>query len=178
MSRRPSYCRSAILSVCAARSETGCSVALMSVASSRRSRTAAAGHLPRGTLRLRQEQVAILEAPQRIQQRVGGLILGLHLLGLAEARLRLGPAARLVQGVGMGRALGHPLKRIAAAVGVGHGLLGVPHRPGHLAQRQLQLAQVAGAGGGLFPVLRLTPISSPARIGSRASVSRPKARRR
>jgi hypothetical protein len=33
-----------------------------------------------------------------------GLALGLHLLGLAEARLRLGPAARLVQGVGVGRA--------------------------------------------------------------------------
>ena len=101
--------------------------------------------MPRGTLGLGEEQVAILEALQRIQQRVVGLALGLHLLGLAEARLRLGPAARLVQGVGMGRALDHPLKRIAAAVGVGHGLLGVPHRPGHLAQRQLQLAQVAGA---------------------------------
>ena len=45
-----------------------------------------------------------------------------------------------------------PLKRIAAAVGVGHGLLGVPHRPGHLAQRQLQLAQVAGVDGSVFPV--------------------------
>ena len=49
----------------------------------------------------------------------------------------------------------HPLKRIAAAVGVGHATLGVPHRPGHLAQRQLQLAQVAGADGGVFPVLLL-----------------------
>ena len=71
----------------------------------------------------------------------------------------------------------HPLKRIAAAVGVGHGLLGVPHRPGHLAQRQLQLAQVAGVDGGLFQFSCLMPISSPARIGSRASVSRPKARK-
>jgi hypothetical protein len=43
-----------------------------------------------------------------------------------------------VQGVGVGRALYHPLKRIAAAVGVGHGRPGVPHRPGHLAQRQIQ----------------------------------------
>ncbi len=135
-------------------------------------------HLPRGALGGGEEQVAIPEASQRVEQRVVGLALGLHLLGLAEARLRLGPAARLVQGVGMGRAIAHPLKRIAAAVGVGHGLLGVPHRPGHLAQRQLQLAQVAGADGGLFPFSCLTRISSPARIGSRASVSRPKARRR
>jgi hypothetical protein len=116
-------------------------------------RTAATNDLPRGTLRLCQEQVAIPEATSRVEQRVGGLKLGLHLLGLAEAHLRLGPAARLVPGVGMGRVRHHPQKRIAAAVGVQHGLLGVPHRPDHLAERQLQLAQVAGAAGGLFPAL-------------------------
>ena len=88
-------------------------------------------------------------APSRAA--VVGLRLGLHLLGLAEARLRLGPAARLVQGVGVDRARDSSAERIAAAVGVGHGLLGVPHRPGHLAQRQLQLAQVAGAAGGVRP---------------------------
>jgi hypothetical protein len=54
----------------------------------------------------------------------------------------------------MGRAVGPPLKRIAAAVGVGHGLLGVLNRPGHLAQRELQLAQVSGADGGVFPVFQ------------------------
>lgn len=68
--------------------------------------------------------------------------------GLAEARLRLGLAARGVQGVGVGRAHDHPHPRIAAAVGVGHGLLGVPHRPGYLAQRQLQLAQGTEIGPG------------------------------
>jgi hypothetical protein len=52
--------------------------------------------LARLALRLRQEQVAILEALKRIKERVLGLELGLHLLGLAEARLCLGPAARLV----------------------------------------------------------------------------------
>jgi len=127
----------------------------MHVAISRRSRTPATTHLPRGTLRLRQQHVAILEALHRIQQRILGLALGLHLLCLAEAHLRLGPASRLVQGVGMGRSLGIPLKRIAATVGVRHGLLGVPHRPGHLAQRQLQLAQIAGADGGACPDLLL-----------------------
>ena len=121
--------------------------------------------LPRGALGGGEEQVAIPEALQRVEQRVVGLALGLHLLGLAEARLRLGPAARLVQGVGVGRAHCHPLKRIAAAVGVGHGLLGVPHRPGHLAQRQLQLAQVAGADGGVLPIL-LLDVASPAQPAS------------
>ena len=47
-------------------------------------------------LRRGQQQVAILEALQGKQQRVGGLALGLHLLSLAEERLRLGPAAQLV----------------------------------------------------------------------------------
>jgi len=52
--------------------------------------------LPRLPLRLRQEHVAILEALKRIEQRVDWLALGLHLLSLAEARLRIVPAARLV----------------------------------------------------------------------------------
>ena len=52
--------------------------------------------LARRALRLRQELVAIPEARKRIEERVLGLELGLHLLGLAEARLCLGPAARLV----------------------------------------------------------------------------------
>jgi hypothetical protein len=98
--------------------------------------------LPRGALGGGEEQVAIPEAPERVEQRVGGLFFGLHFLSLAEARLRLGTAACLVQGVGMGRALGISLKRISAAVGVGHGLLGAHHRVGREAQRQLQLTQV------------------------------------
>jgi len=60
-----------------------------------------------------------------------------------------------VQGVGMGAAIDLPPKRPAAAVGVGHGLLGVSHRPGHLAQRQLQFAQVAGLNRGLWPIRKL-----------------------
>src|SRR6185295_1482065 len=48
-------------------------------------------HLPRGTFRRRQEQVAILEAAQGIQQWIVGLALVLHLLSLAEAHLCLGP---------------------------------------------------------------------------------------
>jgi hypothetical protein len=61
------------------------------------------------------------------------------------------------RGVGTDRVrAAHLPKCIAAAVGVGHAALGVPHRPGHLAQRQLQLAQVAGARmAAFFPVLLL-----------------------
>ncbi len=60
--------------------------------------------LPRGALGGGEEQAAIPEAAQRVEQRVVGLVFFLHLLGHAEARLRLGPTARLVQGVGVGRA--------------------------------------------------------------------------
>jgi hypothetical protein len=95
------------------------------------------GYLPCGVLARREEQVAIPEAAQRVEQGVFGRVLGLHLLGLAEERQGPGPAARLVQGVGVGRAIHHPLTSIAAAVGVGHGLLGVPPCPRHLPQRQL-----------------------------------------
>ena len=108
---------------------------------------------PRRALRLSQEQFAILETSQRIQQRGVRLPFLLLPLGLAEERLRLGLIPTLVQGVGMGGVLGHSLKRILAAVGVGHGLLGVCHGGGDLAQRQFQLAQVAGASGGSFPRL-------------------------
>jgi len=51
----------------------------------------AKGYDPRFLLRRSQQTVAILEATQGIPQRVGCLELGLHLLGLAEERLRLGP---------------------------------------------------------------------------------------
>ncbi len=118
-------------------------------------------NLPRRPFGCGEEQVAILEARRGIQQRVGGLALGLHLLGLAEERLRLGPAARLVQGVGMGRARSHPPKRIAAAVGVRHAPRGVPHRPGHLAQRLLQLAKVVNADCGKSQIVLLDEILQP-----------------
>jgi len=48
------------------------------------------------------------------------------------------------QGVGMGCAKRHRQKRIAAAVGVGHGQLGVPHRLGHRAQRRAAFGQTRG----------------------------------
>lgn len=41
---------------------------------------------------------------------------GLHPLGLAESRRALLPAVRLVQGIGMGRPFGHPLKAVLAPV--------------------------------------------------------------
>jgi hypothetical protein len=88
-----------------------------------------------------EEQIAIPEARGRITKRVVRLLLGLHCLGLAKASLRLAPAARLVQGVGMCRAMSHLQKPNVAAVGVDHGL---PQRPGYIAQRQLQFAEVAG----------------------------------
>src|SRR5437870_5093366 len=84
----------------------------------------------------------------------GGLRIrfGPHLLGLAEANLRLVSVPRLVQGVGLGRARDHPPTFSATAVGVGHALLGVPHRHRHLAQRQLQLTQITGGYGSMFPI--------------------------
>jgi hypothetical protein len=55
----------------------------------------------------------------------------------------------LKQSIAKNTTRSQPLFRIAPAVGVGHGPLGVPRRHGHLAERQLQLAQVAGADGGI-----------------------------
>src|ERR1022692_3996506 len=54
-----------------------------------------------------------------VEERVVGLALGLNLLGLAEARPRLGPAPRLVLGVGQGRAPDHALDRIPICRGAG-----------------------------------------------------------
>ncbi len=58
-----------------------------------------------------------------------------------------------MQRVGMGRAKSQPIKRIDDAVGVGHGLFGVTHRPGQIAQRQFQFGEVAGRLGSIFPIL-------------------------
>lgn len=49
-------------------------------------------------------------------------------LPLQSEDASVGASARLVQAVGQRRAFAHPLKRIAAAVGEDHGLLGVTHR--------------------------------------------------
>ena len=109
--------------------------------------------LPRRPFGGSEKQVAKLEATRRVEQRVVRLAICLHLLGLAEARLRLGSAACLMQSVGVGRARAHFPKRIAAAVSVDHGLLGVPYRPSHLAQRQLQLTEVASTVGRVRPIV-------------------------
>lgn len=50
----------------------------------RQQAAAVQGGKPRGALGGGEEQVAILEAAQRVEQRVVGLALGLHLLGLAN----------------------------------------------------------------------------------------------
>ena len=49
--------------------------------------------------------------------------------------------------------MSHPLEGVAAAVGQLDALLGVADGPGHVAGRQGQLAEVAGAVGGVLPVL-------------------------
>ena len=73
--------------------------------------------------------------------------------------------------------MANALKGIAAAIGVVDALLGERDRLGHLAQRQLQLAQIAGARSGIIPILLSTARSSETRIGWTASSSRPSARR-
>ena len=113
------------------------------------------GRGPRHALGIAKEQVAIPEAWQRVEERVLRLVLRLHRLGLAEEGEGVRPRARLMPGIGQRRALDHPLEGIAAAVGELDRLLRVPHRGGQLAQRQLQLAQIAGADGGLLPILLL-----------------------
>ncbi len=151
---------SAHLSVCVARSMTASQASRISREGAKvffvPLRPGVSHHrLPRRAFGVGQQQVAVAESRQRVEQRVLGLNVGLHLFGLAEQGQRVVVAARLVQGVGQRRPFAHPLELIPAAVGEGHGLLGVVYRPARLAQqlaqRQLQLAQVAGTPGGFCP---------------------------
>ena len=70
-------------------------------------------------------------------------------------------------------------KRVAAAIGVFDAQRPEANRRLYLAQGQFQLAEIAGGDGGVLPVFlarRASPVA--ARIGSRASPSRPSARKR
>ena len=81
------------------------------------------------------------------------LPLRLHRLGLAEGRRALLPPALRVQGVGPGRPVAQPLEGIAAAVGQLDALLAERHGACHGPQGQGQLAEVAGLGRGVLPIL-------------------------
>ncbi len=127
---------------------------------------------------LRQKQLAILEAPKGTQQRVVGLALGLRLLGLAEARLRLGPAARLCRASAWSarlviRSYASPLR--SARVTDCSAFPTASTSPPSVSSNSLRLPALMDAS---FQSFARTRISSPARTGSRASVSRPKARSR
>ena len=82
-----------------------------------------------------------------------------------------------MQGIGMGREINHPLKGVAAAVGVRDGAFAVSDRRTDVTQSQFQLAQIAGAHGGVLQFSCSTASSRAARIGSSASANRPSARR-
>ena len=108
---------------------------------------------PRGLFGGGQQPVAVAEALQRIEQVELRLHFLLHPFGLGEEGAGFGPLAGLVQGIRRRRAKPHSQERIAALVGVGDRLAGVGHGVRQPAQRQLQLAQVAGKPRRVFPVL-------------------------
>jgi hypothetical protein len=111
------------------------------------------GRGPRHALGIAEEEVAVPEASQRVEQRVLRLPLRMHRLRLADEGEGICPGARLMLGIGQCGAFADPLEGIAAAIGEPYGFLRVPHRGSQLAQRQLQLAQVACADSGVLPIL-------------------------
>ena len=76
----------------------------------------------------------------------------LHLLGLAEEVFRLPQTTCLVYGVGLLRASAHSQKGVAALVGEVDGLLSVVQGVGQIAESNVDLAEVAGGGGGISRV--------------------------
>ncbi|HBL30718.1 MAG TPA: hypothetical protein DD490_28105 [Acidobacteria bacterium] len=107
--------------------------------------------MPRRAFRLGQQEIAILEASQRVEPGILRLISGLPGLRVLEQTPRLAAPARLVHGVGVRRSAGHLLKCIPAAIGIRHRLLASGHRRSHLTPRELELAQVAGTDRGVLP---------------------------
>jgi hypothetical protein len=105
--------------------------------------TTAAG--PGGPLDRGQQQFAMQEAPERVEQRVLGLVLDLHRLGLGEGRISRGGLALLVQGVHQRGGHGHAPAGIAAAIGTVHRAARVGHRRIDPARRHGLLLDVVSA---------------------------------
>ncbi len=103
-------------------------------------------------LALSQQKVAVLEAPQRVEQRELGVILLLHSLGLLKEGAGLPEVSGLVEGVGQGCAVDHPLFGVSAAVGQFHAVPGIVHGLEEVSQGQVEFAQVAGLYGSIFPI--------------------------
>ena len=112
---------------------------------------------PRRPLRRCQQQIAVAEALQRVEQVKLGLTFALENLRLLEEEARLLPLAALVQGIGGGGAFAHPLERIATAVGELDGLLGIGHRLLDSTKRHFQLVEVAGKSRRIYPQRLLDP---------------------
>ena len=106
-----------------------------------------------GGAALGEQQIAIVIALERIEPRVLGLPFRLERLGLLEQRLRARRLARLVQGIGPGGAADHALEGVPAPVGMVDARLAHRHRLGDIAERQMQLGEIAGAARGVLPVL-------------------------
>ena len=104
-------------------------------------------------LALAQQQVAVLKALHGIEERELGLACLLHLLGLAKGGLCFCQRPRLVQRIGQGRSVDHSLKGIATAVGQLDALPGVVERLLHVAEGQVEFAEVVGSYGSVLPIL-------------------------
>ena len=100
-----------------------------------------------------EQEVAVPEAPDRVEQRIGRLPLLLHPLGFLELRGGFLPEAHRVQGRGQRRPADHALEGIAALVGKLDALPGLRQGLAELAAGLEKLAEVGGADGGVLPVL-------------------------
>ena len=91
---------------------------------------------------LREQQIAVPIPSQRVQQRDIRLRLLLPPLGVGEQICRLFPFAGGMERVGVGRAAGHHLRRIAAAIRKRDGLFRRRHGSGDFANKQFGFAQI------------------------------------
>src|SRR5271157_1475867 len=104
-------------------------------------------------LALIEEQVAVPIAPDRVKYRVRRLALSLDLLGFCEQGHGLGEAGGLMEGIGEGGTLAHPLERVAAAVGEIDRLPSPCYRFGYVAESEVKPAEVGVTRGCVLPVL-------------------------
>ena len=123
-----------------------------------------------------EQEVAVQEARERVEQRILRLPLLLHPLGFLELRGGFLPEARRMQGRGQRRPVDQTFRGIAALVGKLDALPGLRQGLAQLAAGQDKLAEVGGGNRGVLPVLlRDVPLQCSASDPA-ASWSRPSAR--
>jgi hypothetical protein len=99
-----------------------------------------------------EQQIAVLKVLKQIEPRTFGLLLRLQTLCFPKELFRPRTVPRLMQRGPQGSATTHAPECIAALIGVGDALLSQRDRLGHLAQRQLQPAQIAGGDSCVQPI--------------------------